>query len=43
MAPAGRSGGLFTVRVGLYRDRADAEAVQDRLRDEKFKPFIVKQ
>jgi cell division septation protein DedD len=43
MAPAGRSGGLFTVRVGVYRDRADAEAVQDRLRDDKFKPYILKQ
>jgi cell division septation protein DedD len=36
-------GGLFTVRVGVYRDRADAEAVQDRLRDDKFKPYILKQ
>jgi cell division septation protein DedD len=43
IAPAGRSGGLFTVRVGVYRDRADAEAVQDRLRDDKFKPYILKQ
>jgi cell division protein FtsN len=43
MAPAGRSGGLFTVRVGVYRDRADAEAVQDRLRDDKFQPYILKQ
>jgi cell division septation protein DedD len=36
-------GGLFTVRVGVYRDRADAEAVQDRLRDDKFQPYILKQ
>ena len=43
MAPAGRSGGLFTVRVGVYRDRADAEAVQERLRDDKFRPYILKQ
>ncbi len=43
VAPAGRGGGLFTVRVGVYRDRADAEAVQDRLRDDKFKPYILKQ
>jgi cell division septation protein DedD len=39
--PAG--GGLFTVRVGIYRDRADAEAVQARLNDDKFKPYIIKQ
>lgn len=36
-------GGLFTVRVGVYRDRADAEIVQERLRDDKFKPYIIKQ
>ena len=41
VAPAG--GGLYTVRVGVYRDRADAESVQDRLRDDKFKPYIIKQ
>jgi cell division septation protein DedD len=40
VAPAGKSGGLFTVRVGIYRDRADAEAVQSRLNDDKFKPYI---
>ena len=43
VAPAGKSGGLFTVRVGIYRDRADAEAVQGRLNDDKFKPYIIKQ
>jgi cell division septation protein DedD len=43
VAPAGRGGGLFTVRVGIYRDRADAEAVQARLNDDKFKPYIIKQ
>jgi DedD protein len=43
VAPAARSGGLYTVRVGVYRDRVDAEAVQDRLRDDKFKPYIIKQ
>ena len=36
-------GGLFTVRVGVYRERADAEVVQERLRDDKFKPYILKQ
>jgi cell division protein FtsN len=36
-------GGLFTVRVGVYRERADAEMVQERLRDDKFKPYILKQ
>jgi cell division protein FtsN len=41
VAPAG--GGLYTVRVGVYRDRADAESVQGRLRDDKFKPYIIKQ
>lgn len=41
VAPDG--GGLFTVRVGVYRDRADAETVQGRLRDDKFKPYIIKQ
>ena len=36
--------GLFNVRVGNFTARADAERVQDRLRDdEKFKPFIVRQ
>ena len=35
--------GLFTVRVGVYRERADAEVVQERLRDDKFKPYILKQ
>ncbi len=43
VAPAGRGGGLFTVRVGVYRDRVDAEAVQERLRDDKFKPYVIKQ
>jgi cell division septation protein DedD len=43
VAPAPRSGGLFTVRVGVYQDRADAEVVVERLRDDKFKPYIVKQ
>jgi cell division septation protein DedD len=43
VAPAGKSGGLFTVRVGVYHDRADAEAVQERLRDDKFKPYVIKQ
>jgi cell division septation protein DedD len=43
VAPAAKSGGLFTVRVGIYRDRADAEAVQGRLNDDKFKPYIIKQ
>jgi cell division septation protein DedD len=38
-----RGGGLFTVRVGVYRDRADAEVVADRLRDDRFKPYILKQ
>ena len=38
VAPPGKSGGLFAVRVGIYRDRADAEAVQSRLSD--FKPYI---
>jgi cell division septation protein DedD len=41
--PVVKSGGLFTVRVGVYHDRADAELVVERLRDDKFKPFIVKQ
>jgi cell division septation protein DedD len=41
--PAANSGGLFTVRVGIYRDRADAEAVQGRLNDDKFKPYVIKQ
>jgi cell division septation protein DedD len=40
---APRGGGLFTVRVGVYRDRADAEVVIDRLRDDRFKPYVVKQ
>jgi DedD protein len=41
--PAAGSGGLFTVRVGPYSTRADAEIVAARLRAEKFKPFIIKQ
>jgi DedD protein len=43
VTPAGGGGGLFTVRVGIYRDRADAEMVQSRLNDDKFKPYIIKQ
>jgi cell division septation protein DedD len=43
VVPVVKSGGLFTVRVGVYRDRADAELVVERLRDDKFKPYIVKQ
>ena len=43
VAPAARSGGLFTVRVGAYRDRADAETVVERLRDDKFQPYVIKQ
>jgi cell division protein FtsN len=42
-APAPGSGGLYTVRVGPYRDRADADVVAERLRDDKFKPYIIKQ
>ena len=37
-------GDSFTVRVGLNRgDRADAETVESRLYDDKFKPYIIKQ
>jgi len=43
VTPAGSGSGLYTVRVGIYRDRADAETVQDRLNDDKFKPYIIKQ
>jgi cell division protein FtsN len=42
VTPAG-AGGLFTVRVGVYRDRVDAETVLGRLRDDKFQPYILKQ
>jgi len=42
-APAAGSGGLYTVRVGPYRDRADADVVAERLRADKFKPYIIKQ
>jgi DedD protein len=41
--PASSSGGLFTVRVGPYRDRVDAETVAERLRADQFKAFIIKQ
>ena len=34
--------GLYTVRVGSFPARVDAERVQARLRDEKFQPFIVR-
>jgi cell division septation protein DedD len=37
------SGGLFTVRVGPYRERVDAETVAERLRADQFKAFIIKQ
>jgi cell division septation protein DedD len=43
VAPAARSGGLYTVRVGAYRDRADAETVVERLRGDKFQPYVIKQ
>ena len=34
--------GLFTIRVGSFTERTEAEKVLARLRDdEKFKPFIV--
>ena len=38
-----RSGGMFTVRVGPYRDRADADLVAARLEADQFKTFITKQ
>jgi cell division septation protein DedD len=41
--PVPGSGGLFTVRVGPYRDRVDAETVAERLRADQFKAFIIKQ
>jgi cell division septation protein DedD len=41
--PTSGSGGLFTVRVGPYRDRVDAETVAERLRADQFKTFIIKQ
>jgi len=31
------------VRVGPYRDRADAEQARDRLREEKFNPYVIRQ
>ena len=42
-APAPGSGGMFTVRVGPYRDRADADLVAARLKADQFKTFITKQ
>lgn len=43
VAPAGQGGGFFPVRVGVYRDRADARTVQEHLRADKFEPIIIKQ
>ncbi|HKC12365.1 MAG TPA: SPOR domain-containing protein, partial [Vicinamibacteria bacterium] len=44
VSPEGDSGGLFSVRVGSFTTRSDAERTEVKLRDqEKFKPFIVKQ
>lgn len=44
VSPEGDSAGLFSVRVGSFTTRSDAERTEVKLRDqEKFKPFIVKQ
>jgi len=44
VSPEGDSAGLFSVRVGSFNTRSDAERTEVKLRDqEKFKPFIVKQ
>ena len=44
VSPEGDSAGLFSVRVGTFATRSDAERTEVKLRDqEKFKPFIVKQ
>jgi cell division septation protein DedD len=43
-SPEGDGSGLFSVRVGTFPTRSDAERTEVKLRDqEKFKPFIVKQ
>jgi DedD protein len=41
--PAAGSNGLFSVRVGPYGTRGEADIVASRLRSEKFKPYIIKQ
>ena len=41
--PGGQAAGSSPCASGVYRDRADAEAVQERLRDDKFKPYVIKQ
>jgi cell division septation protein DedD len=41
--PAAGSNGLFSVRVGPYATRGEADIVAARLRSEKFKPYIIKQ
>ena len=43
VAPAGQAAASSPCASGVYRDRADAETVQERLRDDKFKPYIIKQ
>jgi cell division septation protein DedD len=44
VSPEGEGAGLFSVRVGTFATRSDAERTEVKLRDqEKFKPFIVKQ
>jgi len=43
VSPDGADPGLFAVRVGHYAAQADAERAEAKLREEKFKPFVVKQ
>ena len=43
MRPEGAREGLFVVRVGPYKARADAERARTRLEQDRFKPFIVRQ
>jgi cell division septation protein DedD len=41
-SPDGARDGLYVVRVGPYKTRADADRARARLEQDRFKPFIVR-
>ncbi len=43
VSPDGARDGLYIVRVGPYKTRAEAERARTRLEQDRFKPFIVHQ
>jgi cell division septation protein DedD len=43
VSPDGARDGLYVVRVGPYKTRAEADRARTRLEQDRFKPFIVRQ